>query len=99
MAARSTSGGPPPDASTLGVTGFNVGMPQKDNFLSSQDSKVEKLAAFVKEWLEEGPVVVGLNEIHHDIAEKLVMELRKNNKVDVEIATHETNCVLWRTPP
>ena len=48
--------------------------------------------------MREGPAVVGLNETHPDIAEKLVNELRRK-KVDVEIATHESNSVLWRTPP
>ena len=33
-----------------------------------------------------------------EIAEKLVKELRRK-KVHVEIATHESNSVLWRTPP
>ena len=42
--------------------------------------------------------MVGINEIHPDIAEKLVKELRRK-EVDVDIATHESNSVLWRTPP
>ena len=41
--------------------------------------------------------MVGLNEIHPGIAEKLVKELRRN-VVDVDIATHDTNRLLWRTP-
>ena len=99
MAADSSSGGPDhPDASTLGVTALNVGMPQARNFLSTQDDKVVELAARVQEWLENGPAVVGLNEIHPDIAEKLVNELRRK-KVDMDIATHDSNSVLWRTPP
>ena len=45
----------PPDASTLTVTAFNVGMPQADSFYKSQDEKVAKLAGHVEKWLEDGP--------------------------------------------
>ena len=57
-----------------------------------------ELAASAQEWLEEGPDVVDLNGIHPDVAEKLVKELRRKD-VDVEIATRESNSVLWHTPP
>ena len=55
---------PRPDASTLVVTAFNVGMIQADAFIKSQEPKVAKLARDVKSWLQEGLAVVGLNEIH-----------------------------------
>ena len=84
----------PPDASSLGVTAFNVGMIQEDAFTKMQDSKVAELAGYVERWLEEGPAVVGLNEIHPHIVTKLQHKL----KVDVDIAIHESNCLLWRTP-
>ena len=84
----------PPDASTLGVTAFNVGMIQEVAFTKSQDSKVAELAGHVERWLEEGPAVVGLNEIHESLVAKLQLVL----KVDVDIAINESNCLLWRTP-
>ena len=84
----------PPDASTLGVTAFNVGMIQEDAFIKTQDLKVAELASHVERWLEEGPAVVGLNEIHPDIVAKLWLVL----KGDVDIAIDDSNCRLWRTP-
>ena len=86
--------GRPADASTLGVTAYNVGMIQADAFIKTQDSLVTKLAGYVESWLEEGPAVVGLNEIHRDIVTKLHRKLKFN----VGIAIHESNCLLWRTP-
>jgi hypothetical protein len=87
----------PPDASTLGVTAFNVGMLQAISFAQRQDEKVAELAGHVKRWLEEGPAVVGLNEIAPSIAKKLVEKL-KEQKLDVDIATSDSNSLLWRTP-
>ena len=87
----------PPDASTLGVTAFNVGMLQAISFAQTQDEKVAELAGHVKRWLEEGPAVVGLNEIAPSIAKKLVEKL-KEQKLDVDIATSDSNSLLWRTP-
>ena len=82
--------GRPADASTLGVTAYNVGMIQANAFIKTQGSLVTKLAGYVESWLEEGPAVVGLNEIHRDIVTKLHRKL----KVNVDIAIHESNCLL-----
>ena len=79
-------------ASTLAVTAFNVGMLQANSFARTQDEKVEALAAHVKRWLSDGPA---LNEIAP--AEKLVKNL-KQQKLDVGIATSDSNSLLWRTP-
>ena len=88
----------PPDASTLGVTAFNVGMISATAFTGSpwggQDAKVALLAGYVETWLEHGPAVVGLNEIHATIVKKLQLKL----KDVVDVASHDTNCLLWRTP-
>ena len=86
----------PPDASTRRVTAFNVGMIQANSFEKSQDKKVAELAGHVKNWLEEVPAVVGLNEIHPSIAQKLVGELQRQLP-DVGIATDDSNSFLWRT--
>ena len=85
-----------PDASTLTVTAFSVGMPQADCFINSQDEKVEMLAGRVKEWLDEGLAVVGLNEIHSSIAQKLEQALAP--KFNVGIYSDGTNSLLWRLP-
>ena len=45
---------------------------------------------------EVGPAVVGVNEIHSSIAEKLVAQLEQH--FDVGIATSDSNSLLWRTP-
>ena len=97
MVSASTSPPAPhyPDASTLGVTAFNVGMIAENSFYQSQDEKVEELASHVRMWLEERPAVVGLNEIHPNIGKKLQSVLQQ--EVDVDIAAHESNCILWRT--
>ena len=44
--------------------------------------------------LEDGPAVVGLNEIAPTIAQKVVEKL----ELEVDIVTHDSNSVLWRTP-
>ena len=85
-----------PDASTLWVTALNVGMLQANSFKKSQDEKVAKLAGRVEKWLEEDLAVVGLNEIHPSIAEKLKRAL--DEKVNVRMFMHETNSLVWRIP-
>ena len=87
---------PPPDASTLGATAFNVGMISADAFKQTQDEKVAQLAHHVASWLADGPAVVGLNEIHPNIAAKLRVQLQQQG-IDVGIATDDSNS-LWRTP-
>ena len=85
-----------PDASTLTVTAFNVGMPQADSVINSQDAKVAMLAGFVEEWLDDGLAVVGLNEIHSIIAQKLEQALAP--KFNAGIYSDGTNSLLWRLP-
>ena len=67
----------PPDASTLGVSALNVGMPEEHSFLKKQDKKVADLADIIEQWFDDmpGPAVVGLNEIAPGIANKLVAAL------------------------
>ena len=67
---------------------------------NKQDDKVGKLAEWVESWQAQdlGPAAVGLNEIHSTIAEKLAQELQRRN-APVRTCTHESNSVLWRTPP
>ena len=67
-----------------------------DSFGKMQDDKVRQLAGHVVKWLQQGPAVVGLNEIAPTIAVKLVEKL--NMHYEVGIATHESNTVLWRIP-
>ena len=87
------------DASMLGATAFNVGMITDHAFKNTQDQKVAELAGHVEQWLvlDGGPAVVGLNEIAPNIAQKLVARLKRQG-LDVEIATHESNSLLWRIP-
>ena len=88
------------DASMLSVTAFNAGMIAEDSFKRSQGPKVNTLARWVIEWLE-GPygAVVGLNEIHQTIAEKLLVELRGSAPfMRIDSAVLQTNCLIWRAP-
>ena len=88
-----------PDASTLGVTAFNVGMIQEDAFTGKkhkagkQDENLEELAGNVQRWLVEG--VVGLNEIHPSLVQKLVKKLEER-QLSVGHATSDSNSLLWR---
>ena len=88
-----------PDASTLGVTAFNVGMIQEDAFTGKkykagkQDDNLEELADHVQRWLEDG--VVGLNEIHPSLVQKLVKKLEER-QLSVTHATSDSNSLLWR---
>ena len=86
-----------PKALALKVTAFNVGMIQADAHTSKnqQEEKIKTLAELVKEWLREGNAVVGLNEIHLSIAEKLVEQLQHRD-VEVEKAFNDTDCLLWQ---
>ena len=64
------------DASTLMATALNVGMPQEESFRGAHKAKVSKLARIVQDWLRDPvPAVVGLNELHPTIANKLMEEL------------------------
>ena len=94
--ASSSTRARPPDAPTLGVTAFNVGMIQAHAFKKEQDEKVAELAGHVKQWLKEGPAVVGLNEIHPSIAQKLVDELQQQ-QLNVGIATDDSNSLKLLT--
>ena len=94
-----------PDASTLRVTAFNVGMIQDDAFsgkrysAGTQDANLTELAGHVQRWLEEGPAVVGLNEIAPEIAAWLEITLKEQTEtqwmLNVGRATHETNTIFW----
>ena len=68
------------DASTLTVTSLNVGMYAEDSFKDRQGSLLTQLAAYIIQWLDpwlagQGAAAVALNEIHSNIAEKLLKEL------------------------
>ena len=89
-----------PLASTRRATAFNVGMISETHVGQQQDAKVLELAGLVESWLDKdlGPVAVGVNETHSTIVERLAQELKRRN-VPVRTYTHESNSVLWRTPP
>ena len=88
-----------PDASSLGVTAFNVGMIQETAFTGkkhkagTQDANLNELAGHAQRWLEDG--VVGLNEIHPSLVPKLVKKLEERG-LDVINATNDSNSLLWR---
>ena len=87
-----------PDASTLRVTAFNVGIMQEFAHIRSKDKKIEELAGYVKTWLEDGYAAVGLNEIHLKIAEMLQRKMKAIGIIDIEIAINVSDCLLWRIP-
>ena len=94
----------PPDASTLGVSALigNVGMPEEHSFAEKRNDEVAIFAGIIARWLGDmqGPAVVGLNEIRFapGIAIKLVAALQARN-LNVGMATHESNGIVWRAPP
>ena len=54
------------------------------------------LAAFIGSWFAEGFAVVGLNEIHGDISDKLKVRLQATYKnYHVKVLSHETNALVW----
>ena len=87
------------DASTLGVSCLNVGMLQENAFGKRQQQKVQELAGSVQRWLIEGdgPAVVGLNEIHPSIADKVEDELHMLG-LGVQKATNDSDALFWRPP-
>ena len=94
----------PADASTLGtltVTALNVGMNLEDSFKSNQGSLRARLAGIIMKWLEgPGAAAVALNEIHPNIAAKVLRELRQRAppNMDIQIATSLSNSLLWCVP-
>ena len=95
----------PADASTLGtstlfVTALNVGMNAEENFKASQSSLMRKLAQDIMTWLDvPGAAAVALNEIHSNIAEKLMKELHERAPAwRIQKATSLSNSLLWRAP-
>ena len=91
------------DASTPGtltVTALNVGMNAQDNFKSTQGLKMRRLAKDIKTWLDgSGAAAVALNEIHSNIAEKLLKELHERAPAwHIQKATSHSNSLLWRAP-
>jgi len=90
-----------PDASTLGVTTLNCGMIAENAFTNKnkgQHEKLAQLANIVCGWLlDSGPNVVGLNEMHPELAAKVVADIRKK----VPAVKHESldsDTLIWRTP-
>ena len=94
----------PADASTLGtltVTALNVGMKEEDSFKSTQGTQLARLAGIIMKWLEgPGAAAVALNEIHPEIAVKLQRGLRQRapRNMDIQIATSQSNSLLWCVP-
>ena len=96
----------PADASTLGsacaltVTALNVGMNAQDSFKPTQGLKMRRLAKDIKTWLDgPGAAAVALNEIHSNIAEKLLKELQViAPAMQIQKATSHSNSLLWRAP-
>ena len=93
----------PADASTLGeasklkLTSLNVGMNEAGSFAGSQGAKVKTLARHVQVFLA-GPdaAVVGFNELHSTIADKVMRVLEQVAPTDnFQIATRGTNSLLW----
>ena len=85
---------------TLTVTALNVGMNQEKTFKSSEDSLLKRLAGDIMTWLEgPGAAAVALNEIHRNIAAKLLRELQeKAPAMNIQKATSYSNSLLWRAP-
>ena len=95
----------PADASTLGtstltVTALNVGMNQEDNNKARQGSLMRRLAKNIMTWLDRPEdAAVALNEIHSNIAEKLLKELQdRAPEMNIQKATSHSNSLLWRAP-
>ena len=93
------------DASTLTVTSVNVGMNAEDSSKDRQGSQLTQLAACIIQWLDpwlagQGAAAVALNEIHPNIAAKLLRELRQRAppNMDIQIATSLSNSLLWCVP-
>ena len=88
----------PYDASTLVVTAFNVGMLGERAAKKKQVLKdyAAQLAHHVDTWLRGDPAgVVGLNEIHPSLVQKLVKKLEER-QLSVGHATSDSNSLLWR---
>ena len=91
-------------ASTFTVTSVNVGMNAEDSFKDRQGSQLTQLAANIIQWLDpwlagQGAAAVALNEIHSNIAEKLLQKLRPQRpEWDIQKATSLSNTLLWRAP-
>ena len=88
------------DASTLTVTALNVGMNAEDSFKNRQGVLRAQLAGTIIQWLAgQGAAAVALNEIHSNIAEKLLRELgRQAPEWNIQKATSSSNSLLWRAP-
>ena len=88
------------DASTLTFTSLNVGMNAEDSFKSRQGSLLRQLAGTIITWLAgQGAAAVALNEIHPNIAAKLLRELQqKAPAMNIQKATSYSNSLLWRAP-
>ena len=78
---------------------MNVGMNTQNSFRREQDRMLRELADRIIKWLEPGAAAVALNEIHCEIADKLLRELRRRHaSKDIKIATSRSNSLLWCVP-
>ena len=97
-----STGDDPADASTLAVSALNVGMIDEMAFTHNQvqDKNVKVLAGHVMTWLDppQKHAVVGLNEIHPKILQKLVEEVESDIGHVIGHAHNDSNSLLWRTP-
>ena len=66
---------------------------QKKYGEGKQDENLEQLAGHVQRWLKDG--VVGLNEIHWSLVQKLLKKLVER-QLAVGHATCDSNTLLWR---
>ena len=75
-------------------------MIQEDNNKARQGSLMRRLAQNIMTWLDgPGAAAVALNEIHSNIAEKLLQELQQNRPaMNIQKATSHSNSLLWRAP-
>ena len=91
----------PPEASTLSVTSINVG--------EMQESGLAKLRNSIRQWLgdDQGPAVIGLDEIAPSIAIKIVATLENQpGSLRLGLAMNQggykrdgwVSCLLWRAP-
>ena len=81
----------------LGVSCLNVGMLNEGCFGQKQDEKVVTLAGWVCTWLNEAYhgewAVVGLNELHPSIAQKLRNLLQRD--FHLGMASCDSNHLIW----
>ena len=80
---------------------MNVGMNDENSNKSQQGRLRTQLGRIIMKWLDvPGAAAVALNEIHPNIAAKLLRELRQRAppNMDIQIATSLSNSLLWCVP-